>query len=328
MPINKNAFKRYKVIDMLLRNNMRRFPTLEEITEMCKEKLDLEKLSTETIKKDIELMRESQPSGFDAPISYNKTHKGYEYLDPDFVLGGISLNDSDVDAIKESIDLIRSIGGSRAGEKFNNAIEKVLSTILEEFPDGTKKQFYLQTMTPPKSRGFEHFDLFYNACRTKTPVSFVHYNYNKRCFKANKIHPFLIKEFENKWYIIGYSEKHKTVRTFGMDRVFSPFLLKKSFISVDKAIKESETTDLYGVFPIPNQKKQRIKIRLSDLITNYFEAYPIHESQKIEKEPDGYSIVTFQLVPTMELTRLFLSHGYTLEIMEPLWLKEYTENLK
>jgi hypothetical protein len=49
---------------------MRRFPTLEEITEMCKEKLDLEKLSTETIKKDIELMRESQPSGFDAHTRY------------------------------------------------------------------------------------------------------------------------------------------------------------------------------------------------------------------------------------------------------------------
>lgn len=111
MPINKNAFKRYKVIDMLLRNKMRRYPTLEEITEICKEKLDLKNLSSETIKKDIDHMRESQPSGFDAPISYNKQKRGYEYLDPDFVLGGVSLNDSDVDAIKESIDLIRSIGG-------------------------------------------------------------------------------------------------------------------------------------------------------------------------------------------------------------------------
>ena len=328
MPINKNAFKRYKVIDMLLRNNMRRFPTLEELTEMCKEKLDLRRLSTETIRKDIEHMREPQPSGFDAPISYNKIKRGYEYLDADFVFGGVSLNDSDVGAIKESIDLIRSIGGSRVSEKFNNAMEKILSTILEEFPDGTNKLSFLQTMTPPKSRGFEHFDLFYNACRSKTPVSFVHYNYNKRCFKANTIHPFLIKEFENKWYIIGYSEKHRTRRTFGMDRIFSPFLLKKSFITVDKAIKQSEASDLYGVFPILNQKKQRIKIRINDLITNYFEAYPIHESQKIEKEPDGFSIVTFQLVPTMELTRLFLSHGKTLEIVQPLWLKEYTDNLK
>ena len=328
MPINKNAFKRYKVIDMILRNNMRKYPTLEEITEICKRKLDLEKLSTETIKKDMEHMREPQPSGFDAPISYNKIYKGYEYLDADFVMGGVSLTDSDVDAIKESIDLIRSIGGSRVSEKFNNAMEKILSTILEEYPDGTKKQSYLQTMTPPKSRGFEHFDLFYTACSTKTPISFVHYNYKKRNFNAITIHPFLIKEFENKWYIIGYSEQHKEVRTFGMDRVFAPIQLKKTFIKVEKAIIEQEANDYYGVFPIPNQKKQCIKIRLSDLATNYFEAYPIHESQKILKEPDGYSIVTFQLVPTIELTRLFLSHGYHVEILEPLWFIEFTENLK
>ncbi len=328
MPINKNAFKRYKVIDMLLRNKMRRYPTLEEITEICKEKLDLENLSTETIKKDIEHMRESQPSGFDAPISYNKQKRGYEYLDPDFVLGGVSLNDSDVDAIKESIDLIRSIGGTRVGEKFSNAMEKILTTLLEEFPDGTKKHSLLQTMTPPKSRGFEHFDLFYNACTTETPISFVHYNYKKRSFSAITFHPFLIKEFENKWYINGYSEQHKEVRTFGMDRVFEPIRLKKKFIKVQKAIIEQEANDYYGVFPIPNQKKQRIKIRLSDLATNYFEAYPIHESQKIQKEPDGYSIVTFQLVPTIELTRLFLSHGYHIEILEPFWLIDFTENLK
>lgn len=316
------------VIDMLLRNKMRRFPTLEEITELCRQKLDLEKLSIETIKKDIDHMREPQPSGFDAPISYNKTHKGYEYLDADFVLGGVSLNDSDVDTIKESIDLIRSIGGTRVGEKFSNAMEKILTTLLEEFPDGTKKHSFLQTMTPPKSRGFEYFDLFYNACTTETPISFVHYNYKKRSFSAITNHPFLIKEFENKWYIIGFSEQHKEVRTFGMDRVFEPIRLKKKFIKVQKAIIEQEANDYYGVFPIPNQKKQRIKIRLSDLATNYFEAYPIHESQKIQKEPDGYSIVTFQLVPTIELTRLFLSHGHHIEILEPFWLIDFTENLK
>ncbi len=328
MPINKNAFKRYKVIDMLLRNNMRKYPTLAEITEACKEKLDIANLSTETIKKDIEHMRESVPNGFDAPISYNKQKKGYEYLDPNFVLGGVSLNDSDVDAIKESIDLIISIGGTRLGEKFNHAIEKVLSTVLEEFPEGNQKQHFLQTMTPPTSRGFEHFDLFYKACRTKTPVSFVHYSYKKRQFNAITLHPFLIKEFENKWYILGYSEKHQEVRTFGLDRVFDPFLLRKAFISVNRKQIDSTLSDYYGVFPIPNQKKQKIKLTVSALATQYFQAYPLHESQKIKKKPDGYSNITFHVVPTLELTRLFLSHGRHVQVTAPEWLIKFTKKLK
>ena len=327
MPINKSAFRRYKVIDQLLRNKMRKYPTMDDIIEECREKL-LVDVAVDTIQKDIAQMRMLPPDGFDAPIYYNRSKKGYEYTDPDYSFSGISLSDLDIDAIKESIDVIQSIGGSRMSEKFNSAMEKILSTVLEEFPEGKKKQTFLQTMSPPKSRGFEHFDLFYTACRSKIPVSFVHYSYKKNTFSAITLHPFLIKEFENKWYVVGYSEKHKEVRTFGMDRVFDPFQLKKPFIAVDRTELDSLAKDYYGVFPIPNQQKQKIKIRVSALATNYFQAYPLHESQLIKKQPDGYSFIRFELIPTIELTRLFLSHGRHVEIMEPKWLITFTENLR
>jgi predicted DNA-binding transcriptional regulator YafY len=327
MPVNKSAFRRYKIIDLMLRNKMRKYPTMNEIIEECRDKLKVDP-AVDTIQKDIAQMRLSPPYGFDAPILYNRLKGGYEYTDPDYSLSGISLSDLDIDAIKESIDVIQSIGGSRMSEKFNSAMEKILSTVLEEFPGGKNKLPFLQTMNPPKSRGFEHFDLFYTACRSKIPVSFVHYSYNKNTFSAITLHPFLIKEFENKWYILGYSEKHKEVRTFGMDRVFDPFQLKKPFIAVDRTELDSLAKDYYGVFPIPNKKKQRIKLKVSSLATNYFQAYPLHESQIIKKQSDGYSYIRFELIPTIELTRLFLSHGRHVKIMEPKWLIIFTENLR
>jgi predicted DNA-binding transcriptional regulator YafY len=327
MPINKSAFRRYKVIDQLLRNRMRMYPTMEDIIEACREKLDVDP-SPETIQKDIAQMRMSPPDGFEAPIHFNRSKGGYEYLDANYSMSGIALNDTDIDAIKESIDLIKSIGGSRMGEKFNTAMEKILSTVLEEFPDGKQKVSFLETMTPPKSRGFEHFDLFYSACREKIPVSFVHYSYKKRTFNAITIHPFLIKEFENKWYIIGYSERHEEIRTFGLDRVFDPFLLKKAFIEVKKSDLYNSKSAYYGVFPIPDQKQCKIKIRVSALSTQYFEAYPLHESQEIKKNPKGFSMITFDILPTVELARLFLSYGHHVKVMEPKWLITFIENLK
>jgi predicted DNA-binding transcriptional regulator YafY len=272
-------------------------------------------------------MRELPPEGFDAPIYYDYKGKGYAYSDPDYELGGVSLTDIDIETIRESIEFIQTIGGSRISEKFNHAMEKILSTSLE-FSTGNTKQAILQTMNPPRSRGFEHFDLFYKACREKTPVSLVHYSYKKRNFSALTIHPFMIKEFENKWYVMGFSEKHNQIRTFGLDRVFDPFLLKKKYITVEKSAREKEANDYYGVFPIPNQKKQGVKIQVSALVTNYFEAYPIHESQLIKKEESGSSVISYNLIPTIELTRLFLSHGYHVKVIEPKWLIEFTENLK
>ena len=106
MPLNKNALGRYKVIDMLVRNNMRPYPTMQEIIEACREKLGIDP-SVHTIQKDIYLMKKDPPEGFGAPLEYNASKRGYEYLDTSYSLSGIPLSDTDIDTIKESIDLIQ-----------------------------------------------------------------------------------------------------------------------------------------------------------------------------------------------------------------------------
>ena len=327
MPINKSAFRRYKVIDMLLKNKMKRYPTMQEIIDTCYDKLGID-ISIETIQKDIAQMRISPPDGFDAPIRYNRSKGGYEYTNPEFSLLGVQLSDLDIETIKESAELLQLVGGSRVSEKFNSAIEKILTTVLEEFPSHKQREKHLQTMVPPPSRGFEHFDLFYTACTHKQPVSFIHYSYKKRLFSSVLLHPFLIKEFENKWYVIGFSESHNEVRTFGLDRVFTPLVLNLNFKTVDRIITETTLDNLYGVFPVPLQPKQKIILQATPLATNYFLAYPIHSSQNVHKLSSGEANIVFELIPTIELIRLILSQGNQVKIISPDWLVNYTKNMR
>ena len=67
MPINKNAFRRYQIIDQLVRNKMRSYPTMQEIVDACYDKLRID-VSPETIQKDMNKMRQLPPDGLDAPI--------------------------------------------------------------------------------------------------------------------------------------------------------------------------------------------------------------------------------------------------------------------
>jgi predicted DNA-binding transcriptional regulator YafY len=326
MNLSKSAFRRYKVIDSLLRNPMRKYPTMEEIIEACIVKLDFEP-SPETIQKDIANMRSPAPDGFDAPIHYNRLHKGYEYLDPNYSLAGVSLRQDELDAIHEAVELIRSIGSSRISENFTHAVEKMLSATLEIEQNKEDRLPVLQMMTPPPSRGFEYFDLMFKACKERIPLSFIHYSYKKRRYKHVILHPFLIKEFENRWYIIGYSENHKDIRTFGLDRITDPLLLDKTYISTERQTKKSFLNEVYGVFPIPEAVKETVEIRVSSLGTHYYQAYPLHESQHIRKHNHGDSIITFELIPSVELARHFLSQGYHVTILKPEWFKKITQNL-
>lgn len=329
MPTNKNAYQRYVVIDSLLRNKMRPFPTMQDIIDACWERLDVE-TTVNTIEKDIKQMKRSVPDGFDAPISYDRYHRGYYYTDPDFKLGNLDLSDDDIASIRESLALVQSIGAGRIDEKFSHAMQKVLATVAEVYEQPQNKQAaaYLQTMSVPPSRGFEHFELFAKACREQIPVSFVHYGYRKRRFTTVALHPFLIKEFDNKWYLFGYSEKHGEVRHFGFDRIFSPLLLQKPFSTFDQTQTFEVLANSYGVFPIPEAKKQRIKLGVSSLATHYFEAYPLHRSQVLNKAADGSAELILELVPTIELSRLILWHGRHVQVLSPEWFHDFTEDLK
>ena len=328
MPLNKNAYQRYVLIDSMLRNKMRPYPTLEQMVDACWERLQI-RTTGNTVEKDLKQMRMLVPDGFEAPIAYSKLHRGYYYTDPDFKIGNLDLTHEDIAGIRESLALVQSIGAGRIDEKFGHAMQKVLAAVAEAYDEPGKKQAasYLQTMSPPPSRGFVHFELFAKACREQIPLSFVHYGYRKRAFSAVLLHPFLIKEFDNKWYLFGYSEKHREVRHFGFDRIFGPQLLGKPFHKFDTQATFDILAHSYGVFPIPDKKKQRITLEVSSLITHYFEAYPIHTSQQIKKHPNGTAKIILEVVPTIELARLILWHGYHIQHITPKWFAEFTENL-
>ena len=83
--LSKSAFRRYKVIDSVLRNSMNRYPKMVDFMEACHSKLDFYP-SEETIQKDIANMRLPYPDGFDAPIRYNRAERGYEYTDSEYSL--------------------------------------------------------------------------------------------------------------------------------------------------------------------------------------------------------------------------------------------------
>ena len=324
MPINKSAYRRYKVIDSCLRNKMKKYPTMQELVEAIQEKLDIS-TTPNTVEKDLKAMKLPAPDGFDAPINYDSTKRGYEYLDPDFSISGVSLNSYDIDAIKEAIEIISSIGGSRVSEKFSHAVEKMLSSVQEDLPKSDIERKIIQSESISTGRGFEHFDLFFSACRERIPVNFAHYSYTNRTFKSITIHPIILKEFENRWYVIGYSELHNSLRTFGFDRIYSPLTIRKEFIDTPNKIKEEYLNDVYGVYPLRDGKKEKIIIHTSPLISNYFRSHKVHDSQEVKILERGDAIITFNLVPSMELVRLFLSYGNQLVVKKPKRLVDYIE---
>lgn len=324
MAISRSAYRRYKVIDSLLKNTYSPYPNLIDIQEACTHKLGMTP-SLDTLEKDIRNMKMAEV--LDAPIVYCRTNKGYYYSNPNYSINTIALTDNDINSIKETLELLQNIGGgNKVNERFNDAIGKILATYKEEFPDSDTKRKIIQTDYIEGAKGFENFDILFKACKNQHPISFSKYSYSKREFKALIVHPVLLKEFENRWYLVAYSESHNSLRTFGFDRIYEPLLLKRKYIAPNKEEVNLYCNAIYGVYPITNQKKQIIQFKALPIITNYLEAYKIHASQTGKKNEDGSCLFTVELVPTFELIRLFRSYGKDVKIVSPNWIQDKIKN--
>lgn len=327
MNLSRSAFRRYKVIDELLRNKYRKYPKMEDIIDACREKLHFEP-TRETIQKDIAHMKAPSPNGFDAPIYFNRFHHGYEYTDPNYCLHGIQMKQEEMDALLDAVDLIREIGNKRVSNQLNHAIEKLVFTTLAERQDQSTESPTLQLMQAPTSRGFELFDFLWSATKNKHVLSFVYFSYESRQFDAVILHPFLIKEFENRWYILGYSERKQTIQTFGFDHISDPLIIDTCFIPIPKEQLYCLLYEQYGVTPINSFESTEITVRADQLSTYYFQAFPIHSSQHIHKFSSGSSTITFQLIPTVELANYLLSRGNSIQIIGPKDFRDFVFSLK
>ena len=141
------------------------------------------------------------------------------------------------------------------------------------------------------------------------------------------MHPILLKEFDNRWYLIGFSEYHNSLRTFGFDRIYEPIELRRKYTTTTQTDIDLYCNDIYGVYPYENQSKQKVVFRTTPIITNYFESYPIHESQKSKKYQLGFCDFSIEVVPSIELVRELRSYGKEIKVILPDWLvKEVKSN--
>ncbi|MEY3049698.1 MAG: hypothetical protein RL365_1736 [Bacteroidota bacterium] len=325
MPISKNAMRRCLIIDQVICDRHYHKPNMQRIIDVCREQ-GIE-VSSETIQKDINMMKKDRPNGFGAPIKFDFQLQEYIYTDPKFTINGVKLSPEDASVLAESLVLIKCMMRTELGDKLRHAMEKVLSSSLEEV-DQNERYPILKTMEPPRSRGYEFMDLLIDCCKVGIPISFIHYSYKNERFKSIVLHPYVVREFDNRWYVYGFSETHNALRSFGLDRIYEPIKLDRKYQKGNSRQILSFLNDMYGVFPLSNEESVPVVLRADRLTTKFLSAYPIHNSQVVEKYDLGSSRVTLTLIPTMELIQLVRSYGHGLRVLEPKWLVELIRNKK
>lgn len=317
MPASKNALIRYKTIDRCLRNRYRRW-TLEDLIEACSDALYEfegrdENVSKRTIQLDIQMMR-SEKLGYNAPIKV-VDNKYYIYEDPDYSITESPLAPGDVERMEEAVKVLRQLAGFQEFAGMEDLLGR-LQDRVRETQEKSKPVIFLDKNE--RLKGLEFIAPLHKYITGKKALEITHQGFKALDPHTFVFHPYALKEYNNRWFLVGYRWKKTGIQNLALDRIISFKESDSTFIDSPDFDPEVWFSDVIGVSKTVADKPQIIRFRATKQHAPYIKTKPLHSSQQlIEEAPDGSAVFELNVIVNNELIRVLLGFGMGIKVLSP-----------
>jgi len=325
MPSTKHALIRYRVINRYLINNQ--YATKEELKKACEEALDIEPIGLRTIDGDIHAMRYDRALNYEAPIKFDRYRKAYYYDDPDYSIDNISLNEEELDSLVFASRLLEQFKGLSILETFAGSVQKLVDAIsIYRQEHSNEYPAFIDFEKVEEAAGTEYIEELMDALKSKTVVKITYRSFTSGENKEHIVHPYLLKEYRNRWYLIGHNEKFKNACTYALDR-FVKLEKKQEVRFKDTGFDAREYYRNVTGVSVLNKKPVQIHIAFSELQAQYVITQPLHPSQKRIENIKDKIVFSYFLVPNFEFYQQILGWGNEVEVLKPDTVRKEVRNI-
>ncbi len=321
MSVTKNALSRYMILDELLSDRHHKY-SMSDLHEKCNEKLHdagLPEVTKRCIEKDINSL-EFAPfyAEIDKQTVDGKTR--YCYADKHFSIFRKELKEEERLLLGEFLNTL----GQFEGLAHFDWIEGFrLGLHVEERPK------IISFSNNPYLLGSNLLGTLFDNIANKVVIRLTYHTFADETERAILFHPYLLKQYHDRWFLFGAADSDKKVLTFALDRIdkVEP-LPEKKYVECPEDLSE-RFEDIVGVTLFEDRNVEHIVFWVSDVSANYVKTKPIHESQRVyknEKEDDlrqrypsleGGVFFSIDCIPNYELIRELCSYGKELVVLSP-----------
>jgi proteasome accessory factor B len=283
----RGTIKRYTAI--IEKVGGKQFPSSSDVLEFL-EDLGFS-ISKRTLERDFDAIRNE----FGIEITYNASRRGY-YIDEELSI--------DIDSFLRFLEIVNTAD--------------VISESLSKSKDTLKSIHFDQG---GGFLGLEHLSSLLQAIRESREVKFNHFSYQRKSSRPYTMQPYLLKEYQNRWYVVGWVKGMKVFRTFGIDRLDNLSVTTTTFQRDEKVNLIERFNQTIGVV-YGDGKAEEVILWVSPSQVPYVKSLPWHSSQSILEENDKGMKIALFIYPNYELIQQILMHHATVKVIEPSWLQE------
>jgi predicted DNA-binding transcriptional regulator YafY len=319
MPTNKEALVRYRVINTCLKEF--KYVTKEKLIRACEERLDISPISVRTIYQDIHDMKVDDRLGYYAPIKLNKEKQAYYYEDPDYSIDNIPLNEEEIKALSFAATMLDQFRNVSIFSTFTGAVQKVVESVnIKRMSKEEDLLPFIEFEQSPVDLGQQYIEPIILAIKDKKVIQFSYQKFNVDKAYSHKVHPYLLKQYHNRWYLIGWNHDLEMIFTYCLDRFAgSPEVIDLPYHDIGFNTREYYKS-VIGIIA-PTQKPVKVVLKFTKSQVWYVITQPIHISQKVTMKND-HALVELKVIPTYELTQMIMGWGPEVEVMKPKGLRE------
>jgi predicted DNA-binding transcriptional regulator YafY len=316
MPLTRKPLDRAEILDQLLTHGKwKGKELLAKLNEKLIE-LDKEDINSRTFKRDLNYLELDKGAPLHRPV---KGDMFYYYSDK-FSLKEVLLDGEELNLLKQAISILKKVDNFQMSEDLDLIIGKLENRIHTNVPD---KQTIVQFEDHTQAKGNECFNDLFDAIRNETTLELTYHSYRYSTPKGYVVHPYLLKEYRNRWFLIGRDGSSRRILTLGLDRVKKITISKEQFIENNLFHPDSLFKQVIGVSIDYDKVPEDIMLKILPVSVQHVESKPIHKDQEIIKRyKDGSMIIKLRLMINYELKATILSLGEGIEILGPPWFRK------
>ena len=327
MSTNNHALVRYRAIDRCLKSNGTYH--LKDLIKVCTEEVSAyqeriarpplsKPISKRTLLYDLTFMKDDI-DGFGAPIVSDRID-GYFYDDPTFEIFKAKIRKTDLEELKYALLSLRKVSGGGEFRDLESAITRIEETY--SIKGNRKVQAVISFEHSTNISGQQWINQLKSVVQKKEVIAVEYQPFGDET-SLRIFSPYLIKEYNNRWFLIGYDHDKKRIQNLGLDRIQSIAVRSLlSFVSTDQFRADDYLKDIVGVSIPDTGVKEKIVIKAYHLQRYYIDTKPIHMSQKVLEMSSEFGIFSIDVIPNYELKSKILAYGNDVEVLEPLWLRQ------
>ena len=321
MPTNKNAQLRYQILDRCFSDFHRKYEIEDLLDKVNDALMDLygTEVSIRQIRDDIKYMRDRVT--YNAPIKayqYDGKKCYYRYEDEGFSIFNNELSVEEVTKLRSTIEMLSRYRGIPA----NAWLEEVISSLEYRFGVKSNNENIISFEQNDNLKGLEFLPAIIDATVNHQPFE-LHYLSFKGKESISIIHPYHIKQFNNRWFLFGMEEINgkKQISNRPLDRIIKIAIKNIPFIENSFVDFSTHFKNIIGVtHPSEEIIEETVVLKFDKDRFPYVVNKPIHQTQKVMDYAD--CTLSINVRPNKELESRIFSYGPQVEVLLPSWFRE------